>query len=119
SIGWSVAPAITNDGKDALVVSYSGDAAYYDLYLRPLNGGAPTRIGEGEPLGFSADGKWALSMILSSPVKLVLYGIESEATKYVDVGGMAIGRAALTPAGRLLIVASTPAGTGYSVQDVS
>jgi len=119
SIGWSVAPAITNDGKSALVVSYSGDAAYYDLSLRPMNGGAPTRIGEGEPLGFSADGKWALSMILSSPVKLVLYGIESEATKSVDVGGLAVASGVLTPDGRLLIVASTPAGTGYYVQDVS
>lgn len=110
---------MTSDGKNALVVSYSGDAAYYELYLRSMSGGPPTRIGEGEPLGFSADGKWALSMILSSPPKLVLYGTESEASKSVDLGGLMMESAALMPDGRLLVVVSTPTGPGYYVQDVS
>jgi hypothetical protein len=120
SVGWSVAPAMTKDGKTALVVSYSGDAAYYDLYLRPLNGGAPIRIGEGEPLGFSPDGKWALSMILSVPPKLVLYGIESEATKSIDLGGLAIESAALLPDGRVLLVVNRASGgADYYVQDLN
>jgi serine/threonine protein kinase len=118
SIGWSNARALTRDGKNALVVSYSGDAAYYDLYLRPSNGGPATRIGEGEPLGFSADGKWALSMILSAPPKLVLYGTDSEATKPINLGGLKIVSAALTPDGRVLLVAATPQGTEYYLQDL-
>jgi hypothetical protein len=118
SIGWSNARALTSDGKNALVVCYSGDAAYYDLYLRPSNGGPATRIGEGEPLGFSADGKWALSMILSSPPKLVLYGTDSEATKPIDLGGLKIVSADLTPDGRLLLVAATPRGPEYYLQDL-
>jgi len=118
SIGWSNARALTNDGKNALVVCYSGDAAYYDLYLRPSNGGPATRIGEGEPLVFSADGKWALSMILSSPPKLVLYGTDSEVTKPIDLGGLKIVSADLTPDGRLLLVAATPRGTEYYLQDL-
>ncbi|MGA8810402.1 MAG: hypothetical protein WB973_21230, partial [Thermoanaerobaculia bacterium] len=118
SVGWSVAPVITNDEKNALVVSYSGDDAYYDLYLRPMNGGAPTRIGEGEPIGFSPDGKWALSMILSTPAKLVVYGTESEATKPVDVGGMAIESATMLPDGGILLVVNRPTGgTDFYVQD--
>jgi WD40 repeat protein len=120
SIGWSAARAVANDGKNALVVSYAGDAStYYDLYLRPMNGGAPTRIGEGEPLCFSPDGKWALSMILSSPPKLMLYGTESEATKPVNLGGLKAISACLLADGRLLLVASSaPATTDFYVQDI-
>jgi len=121
SMGGSAARSLSADGKNALVVAYGGDSGlYYDIHLRPLNGGPSIRLGDGEPFGFSADGKWALALVLSTPVKVALYGTESEASKTVDVTGLAVTSAAWFPDGqRLFIVAHpTPARTDYYVQEI-
>ncbi len=109
--GWSALRAVSRDGKNGLVVNYGGDASrYYDIYVRPLSGGPAVRLGEGEPVGFSSDGKWALAIVLGSPVKLMLYGTESEASRVVDVAGLSVSGAAWFPDGRRLFIVASPAG---------
>jgi len=123
AVGWSDARAISNDGINALVTSYTGEgdqsSAFYDLYLRPMNGTPGTRIGEGEGLEFSADGKWALAMIFTTPAKLVLYGTNSEETKSVDLRGLSITGASMTPDGRFLLIANATTGSNVYLTDLN
>lgn len=118
--GWSVVRDMSTDGKNALLVNYGGDAGrYYDTYLRPLNGAAPTRLGEGEPLGFSRDGKWVLASIITAQQKLFLYGTESESSR--DIGNYSsVATAAWFPDGRrLMLMDSTKPGLiDCYVQDI-
>jgi Tol biopolymer transport system component len=122
SLGWSAARDVSADGKNAAVVTYGGDASlYYDLYVRSLAGGPGTRLGEGEPIQFSSDGKWVLAAILSVPPRIVLYGTESESSKTVSVAGLDVGACALFPDNRriLLAVRSSAATFDYYVQDIA
>ena len=122
SLGWSAARDVSADGKNAAVVTYGGDASlYYDLYVRSLAGGPGTRLGEGEPIQFSSDGKWVLAMILSAPPRIVLYGTESESSKTVNVAGLEVGACALFPDNRriLLAVRASAATFDYYVQDIA
>ncbi len=121
SLGWSAARDVSNDGKNAAVVTYGGDASlYYDLDVRPLAGGPATRLGEGEPIEFSSDGKWVLAMILSAPPRIVLYGTESESTKTVNVAGLEVSLCALFPDNRrILLVVPNGARMDYYAQDIA
>jgi hypothetical protein len=119
--GQSALRALSADGKSGLLANYGGDASrYYDIYDRPLSGGPAIRLGEGEPLGFSADGKWALGALLGSPVRLMVYGTESESSREVNVSGLSVMGAAWFPGGhRLLLVArSTAAKIDCFLQDL-
>jgi len=110
--GWAALRAVSVDGKNALIVNYGGDASrYYDVFIRPLSGGSAVRVGDGEPLEFSSDGKWALAIIFGSPVKLMVYGTESEASRAVDVAGLSVTGASFFPDGHRLFIVSTPTPT--------
>ncbi len=119
--GWSAVRDISADGKNALLVNYGGDASrYYDTYLRPLNGAAPTRLGEGEPRGFSRDGKSVLALIISTQQKLFLYGTESESSQAIGNLSPVERTAALLPDGRrmLLIESVKPGSVDCYVQEI-
>ena len=121
SMGWSAARDVSADGKNAVVVNYGGDASlYYDIYIRPLAGGPPTRLGEGEPVQFSPDGKWILAMILSTPPRIALYGTESESSKSVNVAGVDFSACALFPDNRrIFLVVPYAARIDYYIQDIA
>jgi serine/threonine protein kinase len=58
---WSLPQGLSDDGTELLVNEGTGGAAY----LQSTHGGTPVRLGDGEPVDLSPDGKWAL--ILSRP----------------------------------------------------
>ncbi|MEA2164967.1 MAG: eukaryotic-like serine/threonine-protein kinase [Thermoanaerobaculia bacterium] len=121
SLGWSAARDVSPDGKNAAVVVYGGDASlYYDLYVDSLAGGPATRLGEGEPIQFSSDGKWVLAMILSAPPRIVLYGTESESSKTINVAGLDVSACALFPdSQRILLLVPNGARIDSYVQDIA
>jgi Tol biopolymer transport system component len=74
ALDWSRAPILSADGK-TLVFSEEGEAGGpdYSVFIRKMDGSAPARLGEGEGLALSPDGKWVLAgLIRTSPVELVL-----------------------------------------------
>jgi Tol biopolymer transport system component len=121
SLGWSAARGVSPDGKNAVVVVYGGDAgSYYDLYVHSLVGGPATRLGEGEPIQFSSDGKWVLAMIFSAPPRIVLYETESESSKTINVAGLDVSACALFPDNRrIFLVVPSAARIDYYVQDIA
>ncbi len=76
-VGWldlSDEPVLSADGK-LLAFADEGitGGATYSVMLRKLDGSPPVRLGPGEPLAFSRDGNWILSMISATPPRLLLY----------------------------------------------
>ena len=61
---WTLVNAISPDGKQVLLGEEgTGSRPGYDIYVRPTDGSAPVRIGEGEGRDFSPDMKWVLAML--------------------------------------------------------
>ncbi len=65
---------ITADGRTLLFTEESGVfGANYAVFIRKMDGSPPVRLGEGNAYALSPDGKWALSVIPTSPVQMALY----------------------------------------------
>ena len=74
ALDWSRNPILSDDGK-MLVFSEEGEGGGpgYSVFFRRLDGSAPTRLGEGEAMALSPDGKWVLTAVVrASPLELVL-----------------------------------------------
>jgi Tol biopolymer transport system component len=69
----SYAVDLSSDGR-SLLFSESGEAGgtRYGVYLRPTDGGPAVRLGEGRALALAPDGRWALTIPLDAPPRLVL-----------------------------------------------
>jgi serine/threonine protein kinase/Tol biopolymer transport system component len=71
---YSVANAISRDGK---TVVFSDDTAasgpYYSVCLRKTDGSPAVRLGEGNALDLSSDGKSVLAAVFTTPPRLIIY----------------------------------------------
>ncbi len=74
NLEWSNFPRLFEDGK-SIAFSEQGEAGGpgYSVYLRKLDGSAAVRLGEGNAVTASPDGKWVLTnQIRTTPATLVL-----------------------------------------------
>lgn len=63
-VDFTVVNAISPDGRLALLEEEgTGSSPNYDIYLRPTDGSAPVRLGEGHGYDFSPDMKWVLASV--------------------------------------------------------
>ncbi len=71
---YSIVSAISRDGK---TVVFSDDTAasgpYYSVCLRKTDGSPAVRLGEGNALDLSSDGKSVLAAVFSTPPRLMIY----------------------------------------------
>jgi serine/threonine protein kinase/Tol biopolymer transport system component len=67
-LDWSRAPILSEDGK-TLVFTEEGEGggAGYSVFLRKMDGSPAVRLGEGEGLALSPDGKWVLAALVRLP----------------------------------------------------
>ena len=73
-LDWSRGPILSDDGA-TLVFTEEGEGggAGYSVYLRRTDGAPALRLGEGEGLALSPDGKWVLAALVRfSPAPLIL-----------------------------------------------
>jgi Tol biopolymer transport system component len=69
----SVVRDLSADGKTALVeVADAAGGANESVYIRGTDGSKPVRLGEGNALALSPDGKWVLATETDDPSQLVL-----------------------------------------------
>ena len=73
-LDWSRAPCLSEDGVTvAFTEEAEGGGPGYSVYLRKTDGSPAVRLGEGEGLALSPDGKWVLSALVRlDPSPLVL-----------------------------------------------
>jgi Tol biopolymer transport system component len=71
---WSLNRDLTPDGSMLLLEEEAegAEGGQYSVYLRKTDGSQPVRLGTGEALRLSHDGKWAVGATLSSPRQLIL-----------------------------------------------
>ena len=85
---WSYSPFLSDDASTA-VFTEQGEAGGpgYSVYLRKLDGSAAVRLGSGQALAISPDGKWVLaSQIQTTPGTIVLLPTGAGQPKAVPEG---------------------------------
>ncbi len=81
--------AMTPDGKVLLFCEESGSVGLnYAVCLRQTDGSPVVRLGEGTAQAISADGKWALAVVPTSPQQLVLYPTGAGEPRQLDRGAI-------------------------------
>jgi eukaryotic-like serine/threonine-protein kinase len=71
--GFSAPAAFSSDGRTLLFREEVGVGANYAVCLRQTDGSPVVRLGEGQPMGMSPDGKWVLAFVPGLRERLVLY----------------------------------------------
>ena len=73
-LDWSRAPCLSEDGGTvAFTEEAEGGGPGYSVYLRKTDGSPAVRLGEGEAIALSPDGKWVLAALVRlNPPPLVL-----------------------------------------------
>jgi eukaryotic-like serine/threonine-protein kinase len=70
---FSLGHDLSIDGQTVLLSENGlGTSPMYDVYLRRMDGSPAVRLGEGQPMALSPDGKWVLTLMLTSPPELAL-----------------------------------------------
>jgi eukaryotic-like serine/threonine-protein kinase len=78
-LGWTLIRDISPDGKTALFYDGGPTEKTSGVWIRPLEGGDATRLGEGFPGKFSPDGRWVVAVTrpLSGTPQLILIPVEA------------------------------------------
>jgi Tol biopolymer transport system component len=116
-----IATAISGDGRSVLITDQGGDADYA-TYVRHVDQAAAVRLGEGQALQFSPDGRFVLSLVYGPPSRLLLLPIGAgEIRELPNAEKLTIAVAGFLPDGkRVAFIGSkgTAAMRGY-VLDVA
>jgi eukaryotic-like serine/threonine-protein kinase len=111
-IDWTLVNAISPDGKQALLGEEgTGSRPGYDIYVRPTDGAAPVRIGEGEGRDFSPDMKWVLAMLsLSVPRQFFLIPLGPGDQKQITQDSIDHTDARFLPDGKSIVFTGSEPG---------
>jgi eukaryotic-like serine/threonine-protein kinase len=92
-LDWSLAVDISADGSEVLFSeSSTGVGGTSAAFLRKLDGGPAVRLGEGEPLALSPDGKWVATYDLKEPPNIVLLPTGVGSPRQLTSNGWDYGR---------------------------
>jgi eukaryotic-like serine/threonine-protein kinase len=102
---------LSSDGKVILLSETSAVAdANYALILRKTDGSPVVKLGEGVAQGISPDKQWALSMVPSDPMRLVLYPVGAGEPRKLDTGNVqSYDSAAFFPDGKRVLLCGSEA----------
>ncbi len=117
---WSYQPFLSEDAK-TVVFTEQGEAggAGYSVYVRALDGTPAVRLGTGQALAISPDGKWVLaSQILTTPGTIVLLPtgagqLRTFPKDSIDKGSISYG--AFLPDGKRVVYNAHEAGKAMRV----
>ncbi len=118
----SIVQDVSADGR-TILFSEHGEAGgeTYAVYLRRADGSPAVRLGDGQAVALSPDGKWALSLLYTSPQQLVLLPAGAGEQKRLIRGSVETYHAGTwLPDGKRILFAANEAGRPVRlyVQDV-
>jgi serine/threonine protein kinase/Tol biopolymer transport system component len=102
--------AISRDSRMFLLNTYvTGPNSDYNLYTQATDGSSPVLIGQGEGLGFSFDGKWALALdpVRLDHLRIIPTGVGESSTLSAPQGMNYIAGNWMPDRKQILVVAST------------
>ena len=86
---FSLGHDLSLDGQTVLLSEGGiGTSSMYDVYLRRMDGSPAIRLGEGQPMALSPDGKWVLTLMLTSPPELTLLPTRAGNRRRLPRGGI-------------------------------
>ena len=103
-LDWTYPRGVSNDWSRLLFDELGdGGGRDYAIYIRTTDGGPATRLGRGNALALSPDGKWALSATLDTPAKLALLPTGAGSPRALLSGALDHRVASWLPDGRSII----------------
>jgi eukaryotic-like serine/threonine-protein kinase len=121
-LDWSYPVTLSNDSK-TLLFREEGEAGgpSYAVYLRKTDGSPAVRLGDGQSLALSPDGKWALSSRGDNQTDLFLLPTGAGEPKQLDGHGIIHSRAQWFPDATRVLLSGTETNHGVRlyVQDIS
>ena len=86
-LDFSQAIRLSSDGRQLLFTEQSGVVGNnYAVCLRGTDGSPVVRLGEGQALDLSPDGKWAVANMFAKPAHLMLYPTGAGQPRQLDPG---------------------------------
>jgi len=97
ALGYATYGALSADGK-SIVFGESGKAASRDylVFFQRLDGSAAVEIGEGQAIGVTPDGKYAIAFLPSQPTKLRVLATGAGESGTLDVAPVSVDRALIS-----------------------
>jgi Tol biopolymer transport system component/predicted Ser/Thr protein kinase len=121
-LDWSYPVTLSPDGK-MLLFREEGEAGgpSYAVYLRKIDGSPAVRLGDGQSLALSPDGKWALSSRGDNQTDLFLLPTGPGETKPLEGHGIIHSAARWFPDGTRILLSGTESNHGARlyVQDIT
>ncbi len=121
-LDWSYPVTLSNDGK-MLLFREEGEAGgpSYAVYLRKTDGSPAVRLGDGQSLALSPDGKWALSSRGDNQTDLFILPTGPGEPKQLDGHGIIHSSAHWFPDGTRVLLSGTESNHGVRlyVQDIA
>jgi serine/threonine protein kinase/Tol biopolymer transport system component len=112
-LDWSVPASLSRDGRAVLFnEAGEGGGPRYAVYIRQTEGSPAIRLGEGNALSLSPDGKWALARLNTSPSPLILLPTGVGEMKPVKEDGLNHAAAAWLPDGKHIVFSGIETGHG-------
>jgi Tol biopolymer transport system component len=118
-LNWSFPDDISSDG--GTVLFNEQNLRPMGLYLRKLDGSPAVRLGEGNAIGFSPDGRWALSIKELENGQFTLLPTGAGEPKELAKTGISINSATYFPDGKRILITGNEPGHGVRlfVQDIA
>jgi Tol biopolymer transport system component len=110
--GWSLLADLSRDGHKILFTEAGdGGGPNYTVFLRDTDGSPPVRIGEGDAMSISPDGKWAITKPpKGGPLNLVPTGAGE--TKKITHDAITYDAVSWLPDGKRLLASGIESGHG-------
>jgi Tol biopolymer transport system component len=104
---WAYGLRFSADGKQILFGDQHSGAMYGTL-LRNLNGSPAVRLGDGDAIDLSADGKWAISLLPTTPRQFLLLPTGAGEPRQITHSQTNHTNARWLPDGRIFFVGNEP-----------
>jgi Tol biopolymer transport system component len=116
---WS--PQLSDDGRLAIFSTMVGGGTNYAIYGRKTDGSPAFRLGEGDGLALSPDGKWEVAMLPAADDQLLLIPVGAGETKTLKSERLHYRNALWLPDGKRLLVMAEESGHGVRtyLQDIA
>ena len=111
-LDYSLSRAISADGTEVLFVEGGeGGGPGYSAFLRKTDGSPAVRLGEGDPLAISPDGKAALAIVQKAGgPQLVIYPIGAGQPRFLPNGPLRVIGGEFLPDGKRILLWATEEG---------